>query len=93
MAGNDRMAMGAMRYLHTHGLRVPEEVSVMGVDDIPQASFTTPGLTTIRHELYQMGRAAFERMLGLFENDIASCRESLPAKLVVRESTGPAKKV
>ncbi len=93
MAGNDRMGIGALRYLHTHGLRVPEEISVMGVDDIPQASFTTPGLTTIRHELYQMGRVAFEKMVAIFRDEITSCSEILPVKLVVRESTGPAKKI
>jgi LacI family transcriptional regulator len=91
MAGNDRMAIGAMRYVHEHGLRVPQDVSVMGVDDISQAQFTTPGLTTIRHNLYQMGRVACERLIALFRNDIGSCREVLSAELVVRESTGPAK--
>lgn len=93
MAANDRLAMGAMRYLHTRGLRIPDEVSVMGVDDIPQASFTTPGLTTIRHELYQLGQVCFDRLLALFRGDITSCREVLPVKLVTRESTGPAKKM
>ena len=91
MAGNDRMGIGAMRYIHTHNLKIPEDVSVMGVDDIPQAKFTTPGLTTIRHELYQMGRAACERLLALFRGDISTCHEVLPVKLIVRESTGPAK--
>jgi DNA-binding LacI/PurR family transcriptional regulator len=93
MAGNDRMGIGALRYLHTHELRVPDAISVMGVDDIPQASFTTPGLTTIRHELYPMGRVAFEKMLALFRDEIRSCSEVLPARLIVRESTGPAKKI
>lgn len=92
MAGNDRMAIGAMRYLHTRGLRIPEDVSVMGVDDISQASFTTPGLTTVRHNLYQLGKQACERMLALFRDEISECRETLSSMLVVRESTGPAKR-
>ncbi len=92
MGGNDRMAIGAMRYVHTHDWRIPEDISVMGVDDIPQASFTTPGLTTIRHELYQLGRICCDRVLALFQGNIDSCREVLPVKLVGRESTGPAKK-
>ncbi|MFH0954181.1 MAG: substrate-binding domain-containing protein, partial [Verrucomicrobiota bacterium] len=87
-----RMAIGAMRFLHTEGLRIPADVSVMGVDDIPQAQFTTPGLTTIRHELYQLGQACCERLLALFREKIATCREVLPVRLIVRESTGPAKK-
>jgi DNA-binding LacI/PurR family transcriptional regulator len=92
MAGNDRMAIGAMRQLHTRGLRIPRDVSVIGVDDIPEARFTTPGLTTIRHDLYQMGRVAFEKMLALFRKEISSSAEILPVKLVARESTGPARK-
>lgn len=91
MAANDRMGIGAIRYIHTHDLKIPQDISVMGVDDIPQAKFTTPGLTTIRHELYQMGRAACERLLALFHGDISTCHELLPVKLIVRESTGPAK--
>ncbi len=92
MAANDRLAIGAMRYVHTHDWKVPGEISIMGVDDIPEASFTTPGLTTIRHELYQMGRAACQRLLALFRGEITSCHEVLPVKLIPRESTGPAAK-
>jgi len=92
MAANDRLAIGAMRYVHMHGLKVPQDVSVMGVDDIPLASFTTPGLTTIRHELYQMGQTACARILALFRKEISSCHEVMPVKLVGRESTGPARK-
>ena len=92
MAANDRLAIGAMRYVHTHDLKVPGDISIMGVDDIPLASFTTPGLTTIRHELYQMGQTACARIIALFRKEITTCREVLPVKLVGRESTGPARK-
>jgi LacI family transcriptional regulator len=91
MASNDRMAMGAMRYCHTCGLRIPQDISILGVDDIPEARYTTPGLTTIRHELYRMGQLACERLIDLFLGEIPSCRELLPVTLVVRESTGPAR--
>ena len=91
MCGNDRLAIGALRHLHTRRLRAPEDISVAGVDDIPEAAFTNPGLTTVRHDLYQMGRAACERVLGLFRGDIATCREVLPVQLIARESTGPAR--
>ncbi len=90
MAGNDRLAVGAMRYLHEKGLRVPQDVSVMGVDDIPQAAYTTPALTTIRHPLYELGQRAAEKAILLFREEIRSCNEVLPVELVVRESTGPA---
>ncbi len=92
MAGNDRMAIGAMRHVLKQGLKVPQDISVMGVDDIPEAAFTTPGLTTVRHDLYQLGAAACDRLLALFRNQITQCRDLLPVKLVERESTGPAVK-
>jgi DNA-binding LacI/PurR family transcriptional regulator len=90
MAGNDKMAIGAMRYLLSRGLRVPGDLSVMGVDDIPSARFTTPGLTTIRHDLYELGRLACDRLLTLFKGEAETCREVRPVTLVERESTGPA---
>lgn len=91
MAANDRLAIGAMRYLRTQGIRIPQDVSVMGVDDIPDAAFTNPGLTTVRHDLYQLGRVACDRLLALCLKKIASCHEVLPVRLVPRESTGPAR--
>ncbi|OGV42583.1 MAG: hypothetical protein A2X46_04780 [Lentisphaerae bacterium GWF2_57_35] len=91
MAGNDRMAIGAMRYVVKQGLRVPQDISIMGVDDIPEAAFITPGLTTIRHDLYQLGALACDRMLALFREQITKCRELLAVKLVERESTGPVR--
>jgi DNA-binding LacI/PurR family transcriptional regulator len=93
MAGNDRMAIGAIRYVHQHDRRVPEHISVMGVDDIPQAKFTVPGLTTIRHDLYQLGQLACERLIDLFQGKSTVVHELLPAQLIVRESTGRAPKV
>ena len=89
LGANDRLAIGAMRFLHTHNLKTPEDVSVMGVDDIPAAAFTTPGLTTIRHDLYQLGTISCDRLLALFKGDIKACHEVLPVKFVQRESTGP----
>lgn len=91
MAANDRMAMGAISYLHSKGLQVPGDVSVMGVDDIPAAPFTSPTLTTIKHDLSEVGRQSFRKVLALFKGEIESCRELLPASLLKRDSTGPAK--
>lgn len=92
MAGNDKMAIGAMRCLKEKGLRVPEDISVMGVDDVPLASFSIPGLTTVRHELYQIGRQAVEGLLSVVRKQTTTSQRVLPAKLVVRESTGPARR-
>lgn len=91
MAANDRMAMGALSYVIGRGLKVPEDISVMGVDDIPAAPFTSPALTTIRHDLFDVGRRSFDRLLALFKREIASCHDTLPAVLVERQSTGPAR--
>ena len=89
MAGNDRMAMGAMRYLLSRGIKVPGQVSVMGMDNIESAKYTTPGLTTIRMDLYQIGVASCKRLLQLISKERESVQELLPSSLVVRESTGP----
>ena len=90
MAGNDRMAIGALRAAAELGRSVPGSLSVMGVDDIPSARFTTPALTTIRHDHYAIGKRAAERLHRLASREIPSCQETLPVDLVVRESTGPA---
>lgn len=92
MAGNDRLAIGAIRYIHDEGLRVPQDISVMGVDDIPQAAYTTPALTTIRHPLYDLGRRAAEIAILLFRSEMASASEVMPVELVVRQSTAPPSK-
>ncbi len=91
MAGNDRMAVGAISYVTNRGLRVPQDVSVMGVDDIQAAAFTSPALTTIRHDLYEVGRRSFQRVLGIFREEVEACHELMPVSLLERESTGPAK--
>jgi LacI family transcriptional regulator len=90
MAGNDKMAIGALRYLHTQSRRVPGDISVMGIDDIHTAAYTNPSLTTVRHDLFGIGRAAVDGLLALFRKDIKSFRELVPGELVVRESTARA---
>jgi DNA-binding LacI/PurR family transcriptional regulator len=89
MAGNDKMALGALRFFKEAGVAVPETVSVMGVDDMPGAAFASPGLTTIRHDLYELGRVACNRLLNLGRGKATECHELLPVSLVVRESTAP----
>lgn len=89
LAGNDRMALGAMRYLLQSGRRVPHDVSIMGVDDIPSAAYSTPPLTTIHHPLYEIGKRACQRVQELFKKELSSCKEIIPVELVERESTAP----
>lgn len=92
-AYNDIMAIGALRALHEHGLRVPEDFSLVGFDDIAQASFTCPALTTVYLPKYEMGQRGAELLISLIEKRKPSARvlEPLDVELMVRESTGPVK--
>jgi len=90
MAANDRMALGAIRWMADNHREVPESVSVMGVDDIQISAFVNPGLSTIRHDLYQVGIESCNRMLQLIKGEITECSDLLPTSLVVRGSTGRA---
>ena len=88
-AYNDVAAIGAIRALKEAGLRVPEDVSVMGFDDIREAGFYTPSLTTVRQPLGQMGEMAAEVLLDRIENQAEFKAQILVEPwLVVRESTG-----
>jgi LacI family transcriptional regulator len=86
-ASNDVMAMGVMEAVREHGLRVPQDVSVMGFDDIPQAAQLHPALTTVRQPLEQMGRVATQMLLDLLSHpDAQQKRVELPTELIIRDS-------
>ena len=86
-ASNDVMAMGAMDAVRNRGLRIPDNISIIGFDDIPQASLTRPALTTIRQPLEKMGRVATQMLLDLLNNpERKGKRIELPTELVVRDS-------
>jgi DNA-binding LacI/PurR family transcriptional regulator len=87
---NDLTAIGALRCLHAAGRRVPGEVSVVGFDDLPIASFVEPPLTTIRQPKSDMGRRAAAMMLALLAGSSSEVSVLVPGELVVRESTAPA---
>lgn len=96
-AFNDVSAIGAIRALQESGLRVPEDVSVLGFDDIYAAEFHNPALTTIRQPLFEMGRLAAQTLLKrLAENkdEAAEIPQTLTVepKLIVRQSTAQVKK-
>jgi LacI family transcriptional regulator len=91
-AFNDISAIGAMRALHEAGLRVPQDVSVLGFDDIYAAAFQNPALTTIRQPLREMGKVAAGLVIERLSSATAGARTvTLQPQLVVRESTAPAK--
>lgn len=88
--GNDPIACGALRAAHERGLRVPEDVSIVGFDDLPLAAAATPTLTTIRQPVVEIGRAG----IGLIVRQLNSGHTrgpqlELPTRLIVRESTAP----
>lgn len=85
--GDDEIALGALRALKALGLRVPEDVSVCGFDDIPPAAIADPPLTTVRQPLAQLGERATEILLTqIDENAPGGQKEVLPAELIVRAS-------
>jgi LacI family transcriptional regulator len=87
---NDVAAIGAIRAIRDHGLRIPEDISVVGFDDIESAAFYNPSITTIRQPLHEMGtvaaRVLLERVRG--QNSVQQMLPVLP-ELVIRESTCP----
>lgn len=92
-AGNDAMAVGALTALREAGLRCPQDVAVVGFDDVPIAALVQPGLTTLHIDIAQMGRRAMERLVGLIaaggEASDAAC-ETIRPRLIVRQSCGAA---
>jgi DNA-binding LacI/PurR family transcriptional regulator len=88
---NDQMALGALRALHERGREIPREVSVVGFDDIPEAQYFTPPLTTVRQDFGEMGRSSMRLLLDLVQGGgDRAARLSVATELVVRRSTGPA---
>lgn len=89
-AQNDRMAVGAIRALRLAGRRVPDDVSVIGVDDMPLASYFDPPLTTMHQDLAAIGRTAAQLLLrAVLEPEAPREQLKLSAELVVRQSTSP----
>jgi LacI family transcriptional regulator len=89
-ASNDLSAFGAMDAAREFGLRIPEDISIIGFDDIPQASLVYPKLTTVRQPLEQMGRVAVKMLLEHIEDRSRSPqRITLATELIIRDSCGP----
>ncbi|MCM3630642.1 LacI family DNA-binding transcriptional regulator [Paenibacillus glycanilyticus] len=88
---SDPMAVGALRALHERGLRVPEDMAVIGFDDIEVSAFLTPPLTTVRVHTELMGRTAVQLLLERVEGREITSHITINTKLVVRESSGSSK--
>lgn len=91
VVGNDQMALGAIAALREHGIRIPEDVSVIGFDDVPEARYYSPPLTTVRQDFDTLGQQSATLILDLVENpERFEPQRVLVPELVVRSSTGPA---
>lgn len=89
---NDMSALGGLRAIHSHGWRVPDDISVVGFDDLFIASYTSPALTTISQPMGQMGRMAMEILINLFSGLNSKTNIKVQGQLIERESTAPPRR-
>jgi LacI family transcriptional regulator len=89
-AANDVSALGVLAVARELGLRVPEDLSIVGFDDIPEAASSSPPLTTVAQPLHELGERALHMLLEFLDDHEVGSDVHLPAELVVRASTGPA---
>jgi DNA-binding LacI/PurR family transcriptional regulator len=85
---NDQMARGVLRAFHERGVRVPEDALLVGFDDIPEAAFFTPPLTTVLQSIIEVGRRSIEQLLAHIAGDATEHeRVVIAPPLVVRQSS------
>ena len=89
-AVNDQIVPGILKALHDHGLRVPDDVSIIGFDNLAASEYYYPSLTTVSQTHLDMGRRAVDAVIDRIENDSKRKTIALKLKLVIRQSTGPA---
>lgn len=91
LASNDMTAIGALGAIHEQGLRVPEDISLVGFDDIQISAFTQPALTTVRLSREEIARVAFRALYSARQDGATGSESTVLPALVVRKSTGPAR--
>ncbi len=90
VTGNDYLALGAILALTDHGLNIPEDVSIVGFDDTPEAAFFRPPLTTIKQDYEAMGQQSIQYLIDLIDNPETHLHQRvIPPRLVERRSTRP----
>ncbi len=90
---NDQMALGLLRALHERGRRVPDDVSVVGFDDMEEAAYFWPPLTTVHQSFDEVGRGAVDALIREIQSGEHEHQTRLvPTRLVVRASTAPPRK-
>jgi len=88
LCANDPMALGLLRALSENGRRVPQDVSVIGFDDVPEAAYFPPPLTTMRQDFGELGRRALDTLVALiYDRDDATAADPVAPDLVIRSST------
>ena len=89
---NDQMGLGLLHALHERGVRVPQDMSVVGFDDTPESAYFLPALSTVRQDFARLGEVAVELLDRLVTDDdfVADDKLLIPPSLVVRASSGPA---
>jgi DNA-binding LacI/PurR family transcriptional regulator len=87
-AANDQMASDALIAIRERGLRVPEDIALVGFDDVPLASYVIPALTTAHQPIYELGRQAALAVLGALDGAPLAARVVLPVPIVIRYSCG-----
>jgi len=93
LASNDMTAIGALGAIHERGLRVPEDISVIGFDDIEISAFTQPALTTVRLSRPEIAKLAFRALYDTYKSPTAKGQElTIKPSFIVRNSTGPVPK-
>ena len=93
VAANDHMALGVLRALHAEGIRVPERISVVGYDDLPESRFFEPPLTTVHHDFAGQGERCVEILLSMIKRQpFDPALQLLRPNLVIRESTAAARR-
>ena len=90
-ASNDDMAAGVIKVAHERGMRIPDDLSVAGFDDVPLASYLWPALTTIRQPIQKMASAAANLLMMKLGDQHRDIEKTIASELVIRESTGPVK--
>jgi DNA-binding LacI/PurR family transcriptional regulator len=89
---NDQMTLGLLKAFDEAGVRVPEQISVVGFDDTPEAAFYTPALTTIRMDFAEIGRQCFNQVLRFIRDQPLEPAEPACPQLVIRDSTAPPRR-
>ncbi len=88
VTASDYMALAAVSAIEAHGLRVPEDIAVVGFDDVDDAQANIPSITTVRQPFYELGYAGTEMLAALIDGQTLPARSLIPAQLIIRESCG-----